>query len=39
MPPTNHDQNYTSSEAETVAGREAALKFALTTPPKLHKAT
>lgn len=28
----------TYSEAETVARREAALKYALTTPPKPHQA-
>ena len=30
--------NDTYSEAETVARREAALKVALSTPPKPHKA-
>lgn len=31
-------ENDTYSEAETVARREAALKYALTTPPKPHQA-
>jgi hypothetical protein len=34
----NDPKDETYTEAETVARREAALKYALTTPPKPHHA-